>query len=215
MEILLRLQVIFLVFWGIFSLIIIVKAWEESGWNALLCLVLPLYIYYYAFFRLQSDRKGLIVGAFLLTTFPGPVLALVGPLLLSGKACTLTTQAEMEEALGEPVEQRVATLTTTPFGSIDSCRCKTVKEPSKIVVVALAQKCDSLQRVRQEAAGRLTEIPGVGDEAVWGGNELVARKGTSCIYLNVQDQNVFGGMGRQNRFQVARTVARNALARLP
>ncbi len=214
MEVLLRLWIIFFIFWVLFALIILRKAFQDSFVQGLLCLFLPLYVYYYALFRLETERKWLLVGAFLICTFPGPLLGLLSSHFVSSKACTLITAEEIQEALGESIEARHQTQSLTPFGMIDSCNCKTVKEPSKTVVVALAEKCDSLDTVRKEATAELTKVPALGDEALWGGTELVARKGRTCIYVEVKDENFFNGMDRSARLGVAMAVAEKALARV-
>ncbi|MDA2914123.1 hypothetical protein MYX77_09225 [Acidobacteriia bacterium AH_259_A11_L15] len=64
MEPLLILWIVALILGGIFELIILVKAWQDSIFQFLLCLFFPLYIFYYAFARLASGRRGLIVGGY-------------------------------------------------------------------------------------------------------------------------------------------------------
>lgn len=212
MEIILRLALIGLLFWFLFSLIILVKAFQDSIVQFLLCLVVPFYILYYMFFRMQSERRGLLVGGWLLFTFTGPLLNLIGPSFVKHEACKLLDAAEVEAVLGQRVQPLVSTSRLTPFGMIDACVCRTVSSPQKEVMLALERKCDSLQSVREEASGELMAVSGLGEEAYWGGSALVARKGRSCIYLEVNDES---GMDRMTKFRVATSLAQTAFQRVP
>lgn len=213
MEILLRLAIIGLGMWAIFSLIILVKAFEESFFQALLVLIVPFYALYYALARMQSERKGLIVGGYLFFALTGPILSFVGPLFISSKACTLVDKAEVEQALGGEIEEPVQSQRMTPFGVIDACVCTTVQAPEKTVLLALSQDCSSLDQIRQEAAGSLLPMENLGDEAYWGGYQMVARQGSNCIYLEVRD-DALQSMNRMQRMRVGRKLATSAFARI-
>lgn len=200
----------------VFSLIIIGKAFGESFGQGLLCLFIPFYILYYAFARLQSERKGFIVGVWLLALLSGPVADILGVAFIGLKACTLVTKAEVEAVLGEPIEKpQPMPAPASIFGVSDICGCKTVKIPLKVVIVGLEEKCPSLDPFLKKATGKPLSLSDVGDEAYWDGTALLARKGKACLFLTIQDRAGAGGMSRAAIFQANKALAEKALTRLP
>lgn len=216
MGILVWVVIIGWVIFVIFSLVIVIKAFGESIVQGLLCLFIPFYILYYAFARLQSERKGFIVGVWLLALLSGPVADTLGVAFIGLKACTLLTKAEVEAVLGEPIEKpQPVPAPASLLGVSDFCGCKTVKTPPKVVLVGLEEKCPSLDPLLKRATAKPLSLSDVGDEAYWDGTALVARKGKACLFLAVRDQARAGGMSQAEIFQADKTLAQKAVTRLP
>ena len=215
MEILLRLYFIGTIFFFLFYLVILVKAFQDTIGQGLLCLLVPFYILYFAFVRMETNKKGLLLGAWIVTGLTGPILGIMGPTFIKRDACKLITNAEVGAALGEPIERSEESSPTTPFGIIDSCTYATGKTPEKSVLVAVEPKCASLDEVRKAAAAQLVSVFGLGDEAYFGGSELTARKGNSCIYVMITDESFRHSLSGFDKMNVSKSVAEKVFERLP
>ena len=57
---------------------VLVEAFKDDATQGILCLCVPCYILYYAFARLESENKGLILGLWLGCGITGNVLSAIG-----------------------------------------------------------------------------------------------------------------------------------------
>lgn len=63
---------------AVFGLIILINAFKESVGQGLLCMFVPLYIFFYAFAKYRSPKKPIVVGGWLGAMTIGIVLQVVG-----------------------------------------------------------------------------------------------------------------------------------------
>ena len=71
------------------------------------------------------------MGGWLLFTFTGPLLNLIGPRLVKKESCQLLDAAEVQTVLGQPVQPLVSTSRVTPFGMI-SASTAVIRSPAQI-----------------------------------------------------------------------------------
>lgn len=100
---------------GVLGLVILVNAFKESVGQGLLCMFVPLYIFYFAFARYKSPKKGLVVGSYV-------GAGLVGAILMSVGAVQTTTAAakDFEAALDEEIQKELEEGTTPPAAATAS-----------------------------------------------------------------------------------------------
>lgn len=58
------------------AIIILVAAFKESVAQGFLSLCVPFYILYYMFAKYESDKKGLVIGGYLIGVIGGVIFAL-------------------------------------------------------------------------------------------------------------------------------------------
>ena len=216
MSILAVLYVVCLVVSAICSLIILVKAFQDHILQGILCLLIPIYMIYFAWARMESERKGLLMGTWLGSGLLAIVLGFFPASAVSSSQtdpCLLITKADVEAALNEPAGEPQS-------GNIEgdkACMYETRGEHPKQVVVWRPFKPCPFTAAGLKAISGATSIPGLGDDAVSAGDFAFVFKGNACvrmsfIYLEPSQR----GRGLDAASIDAKTaLARKALARLP
>jgi hypothetical protein len=70
------------------GIIILVAAFKESVGQGFLCLCIPFYVFYFAFAKYESEKKGLVIAVWL----GGTVVNIIGALItMAGAASSLPT----------------------------------------------------------------------------------------------------------------------------
>jgi len=210
------ISVIATVLFWLCYLIILIKAFRDEMFQGIMCLLIPFYILYYGFARLQSERRGLILSTWLFSLFLGPAAQLVLPAFSKAAgACKLVTEADVEQALAEPVGKPKSDERTTRMGEMSVCAYTTTTEPQKELFFGVVKKqCTSLEPLRAMGEGNLLGLRGIGDEALYGGSWLLVRQQESCLLFRLEDHARPSGMTRDAKLEANLALARKALPRL-
>lgn len=134
-------------------------------------------------------------------------------------ACALITQEEAAAALGEQVglpKQQVLSEATENTAEVSRCSFEAVASAAKTVSILARRSSFKDSRpssVRETLAGsgiEVQDVPGVGDTAFWGSNQLHVFKGDD-LYLII---SIFGIKGEAEALERTKSLAQKALARV-
>jgi len=210
-------QVVFLLTY----LIILIKAFRDEWLQGTLCVLLPIYTFYYAAVKMESEHKGLLVTVLFVSLLAGVGLQYAGTVTAKDDPCKLMTKADVEAAFNEPVaadvERRDIRL---PAGEGKVCGYMTQALPSKQVGIVVIRNCPSLQPLRERATGMKFPFTDFGDEGYYGGSDLVVRSKNTCFIFAIVDTGTAAmtgitGMSAHEKLRVNRKLAEAAISRLP
>lgn len=203
-------------------LIVLVKAFQDATMEGILCLIIPLYIFYYALAKLQSDHRGLLLSLFFLSLVGAPALQFAGGLFApKDDPCKLVTKADVEAAFNEPVAADVERRDErTAAGEAKFCGYMTSAPPRKAVLIGVIRNCASLQPLRERAKGMKFPLTDLGEEGFYGGSDLVARSKNTCLIFFTTETGAAAltditGMSAQEKLRINRKLAEAAINRLP
>jgi hypothetical protein len=165
-----------LVWWGIIFVcwgVVLIDAFRNGGGlHFLLCLLIPFYALYWAFFR-QTIHRGIVVGLIGADLILTVVMALG---LVTGKndPCKLITQADVEEALGQKMEGPEHSSTRgNPV-----CSYTTVAEPKMSLMIVVIENNQLKSTTDAELPSGAFKVSNLGDDALSDGPALMVQKGT-------------------------------------
>lgn len=176
-------SVLGLVWWGILLVcwgVVLIDAMKNGGGlHFLLCLIIPFYALYWAFFK-QTMYRGPVVGLIGLNVIFTVVTAM--GLVGGGKnsPCKLVAKADVEEALGLKVDG--GDLTTTRDG--DACTYNTLAEPKKQLIIAVSEGKQLNSMRNEDLPSGSFKVDNLGDDALSSGPVLIVQKGTTIFALS-------------------------------
>jgi hypothetical protein len=176
-------SVLGLVWWGIILVcwgVVLIDALKNGGGlHFLLCLVIPFYALYWAFFR-QTMYRGPVVGLIGLNVIFTVVMAMG---LVGGKndPCKLVPKADVEEALGQTMEGPARS--TSPRGH-PVCEYITVAEPKMSLMVVVIEDSELRSRTNEDLPSGSFKVDNLGDDAISNGPALLVQKGTTIFSLS-------------------------------
>jgi hypothetical protein len=155
---------------GVFGLVVLINAFKESAGQGLLCMFVPLYIFYYAFARYESPKKPIVLGGWLGGMALGLALTYVGSMqaadamakaagdLESGNwevAAAPTASAEEEAPAGPRPIGELGIVATLPAGASMSDAVmgegKMIRGNDLVVTVEKVEEAMSLEDTLEEA----------------------------------------------------------------
>ncbi|MGH9787718.1 MAG: hypothetical protein ACRD4U_03320 [Candidatus Acidiferrales bacterium] len=222
MNALLLLSVIASLVFALCYLIILIKAFLDEILEGVLCLLIPLYIFYYALAKLKGEYRGLLLSLFFLSLFGGPALQF-GSMWFAPKddPCKLVTKADVEAAFGEPVAADMERGGgRSAAGEAKFCAYRTQALPSKEVAIGVIRNCPSLQPLRERARDMKFPFTDFGDEGYYGGSDLMVRSKNTCLAFVIEEtgsaaRTGIAGMSAHEKLRVNRKLAEAAINRLP
>lgn len=128
---------------AVLGLVILIGAFKESAAQGLLCMFVPFYMFYYAFARYKSSKKGLVVGGWATALVLGATLQIVGGVMAANEAVA-DFNADMQQLeldlanppadLGATGEEAPAAGTTYTCNEIATNKlCYTVSPPPALL----------------------------------------------------------------------------------
>jgi len=189
-------------------IVITIKAFQDDAIQGILCLLVPFYILYYGFRRLNMTGRGVFVGIYILAAGVyawGAFRPAGGP-----DACTLITAQDAESLLGGPVGKPVSEDRASPSGAAASaCTYSTTEAPERGVSVLYGTGCVELPSESRRMMASIG-LRGLTDEAYVSRGQLLARKGDVCLGILTR------GISESIDAVVSREIlAKKMLQRLP
>jgi len=189
-------------------IVITIKAFQDEAFQGAMCLLVPFYIVYYGFRRLNMKGRSLFVWIYILAfgTYAWGIFRPAG----GPDACALIQADEAQSLLGSPVGSGVREKRAAASGAAaSSCTFTTTESPVRMVSVLYGTGCVELP----SATGRMIAsvgLRGLTDEAYVGRGELLARKGNICIGILTKGltEGIDASVSRE-------MLAKKMLARLP
>lgn len=176
-------SIVSLVWWGIMFVcwgVVLIDAFKNGGGlHFLLCLIIPFYALYWAFFR-QTMYRGIVVsliGANVLLTV-AMAFGLVGG---RNDPCKLITKADVEEVLGQKMEG--PDHSSSPRGD-PVCTYTTVAEPKMDLMVVVVENTTLKSRTDADLPSGAFKVSNLGDDALSNGPVLLVQKGTVVISVS-------------------------------
>jgi len=205
-------QVVFLLTY----LIILIKAFRDEWLQGTLCILLPIYTFYYAAVKMESEHKGLLVIVLFVSLLAGVGLQYAGTVTAKDDACKLLTKGDVEMVMREPVDDRPERRTMqTAAGEGKFCGYQTAAVPFKLVGVGVVRNCPSIRPLRDKVAGVKFDLSDVGDEAFYTSSGLFTRSGNTCFVFLLEETGAISTMSAYDKLEVNRRLAEAAIRRLP
>lgn len=114
---------------AVFGLVILIGAFKESALQGILCLFVPFYMFYYAFAKYQSPKKGLVVSGWLAGIVLGVTLQVVGGMMAANEAVA-SFEADMQNLdLASPPAGGAE---AAPAGDARVVSCNLSEQPGRI-----------------------------------------------------------------------------------
>jgi len=145
---------------AVFGLIILINAFKESAGQGLLCMFVPLYIFYYAFARYQSPKKPIVVGGWLGSAALATALIVIGVVQAASDTAEALGQLRASDfqVAGGPAAGGAA---AAPAGSGRVMSCNLSQTPARTCneyrlspdmdEAAARQHCDTVQIITPQA----------------------------------------------------------------
>ena len=174
-------------------IIVLRKAFKDSPVQAALCFFVPLYVVYYAFARLESEKKNQLGAVLVVSLLLSAGLSLVSEHYAEAEvddACKFLAKSDVEEVLGEKVGEGQRALAQTEVGKAKLCSYDAIEHPQRSVAICFYPKRTALEpmnEVFREKGKPVRWVNGIGREALWSGSALYVRTKDSCFFVGVQD----------------------------